>query len=128
MTQFPWVFEINGSDRRVILVIRGQVLAQTSLKGHLSSYSAKFLVKRPFLVFWKYQNSSLIIYMDSTWSPLSNESIVFSTILQYPMKFYSINNIVSEFPYIRKFSQDFWPKFCFSALFKYFEKVETHFW
>ena len=37
-----YIFEVKGSDRIVILVIRGQLLARRSHKGHLRLFSLTF--------------------------------------------------------------------------------------
>ena len=46
-------FGVKESDEIVSLVIRGQLLPQRSPRVHLWSFSAKFSVQRPFLVFFK---------------------------------------------------------------------------
>ena len=78
MTPFLYVFGVKESDEILILVIWGQLLPQRSPKGHLRSFSAKFSGLAPFLQFLKSQNSNLIIYLDSTWSPLSKDGIDFT--------------------------------------------------
>ena len=78
MTPFLYVFGVKESDEIVILVIRGQLLPQRSPKGHLRSFLAKFSGLPPFFVFWKSQNSIMMIYLDSTWSPISKDGINFT--------------------------------------------------
>ena len=50
MTPFLYVLEVKESDELVCLVIRGQLLPQSSSKGHLRSFLGMFSVLRQFSV------------------------------------------------------------------------------